>query len=96
MMITLLDKHNKNVAINVAHIMTIYEDPIIHTRVVIEMIDKSQITIPHMTVEEIVAKINVENNIDKLGKMTDAICNRIQHLEEQMVAGLQYVGRSCH
>lgn len=92
MMITLLNSSNKPIAINTANILTIYEDPI-HTGVFIEMVDKTQIIIPHMTVEEIVAKINVTPDI---GKMTEALCKRLAHMEEQMVAGLQYVGRSCH
>lgn len=93
--ITLLNISNKPIAINTANILTIYEDPI-HNGVVIEMIDKSQIIIPHMSIEEITSKINLETNVSDLGKMTDAICQRIQHLEDAMAAGLQYVGRSCH
>ena len=93
--ITLLNISNKPIAINTANILTIYEDPI-HNGIIIELIDKSQLIIPHMTIEEVVAKINVTTNVSDIGKMTDALCQRIQHLEEQMVAGLQYIGRSCH
>lgn len=93
--ITLLNISNEPIAINTANILTIYEDPI-HNGVVIELIDKSQIIIPHTTIEEITAKINQDTNVSDLGKMTDALCQRIQHLEDAMAAGLQYIGRSCH
>ena len=92
-MITLLDRNNNQIAINTDNILTIY--PIKDIRgIIIEMIDKSQIIIPHMSIEEVTAKINQETNVDKIGQMTTAICDRISHLEDAMAAGLQYVGRS--
>lgn len=93
--ITLLNISNEPIAINTANILTIYEDSI-HNGVVIELIDKSHIIIPHTTIEEITAKINQDTNVSDLGKMTNALCQRIQHLEDEMAAGLQYIGRSCH
>lgn len=92
-MITLLDRNNNQIAINTDNILTIFPNPL-NDGVIIEMIDKSQIIIPHMSIEEVTAKINQETNIDKVGKMTDAICQRIQHLEDSMAAGLQYIGRT--
>jgi hypothetical protein len=94
-MITLLDRNNCPIAINSGNILTIFPNPL-NDGVIIEMIDKSQIIIPHMTIEEVVAKINQNTNVDKIGQMTTAICDRISHLEDAMAAGLQYVGRSCH
>ena len=94
-MITLLGRDNKPVAVNTANILTIFEDPM-HDGIIIGLIDKSQLIIPHMTIEEVVAKINVTTNVSDIGKMTDALCQRIQHLEDAMAAGLQYIGRSCH
>lgn len=94
-MITLLDKNNNQIAVNSGNILTIFPNPL-NEGVIIEMIDKSQIIIPHMSIEEITAKINQDTNVSDLGKMTDALCQRIQHLEDSMAAGLQYIGRSVH
>lgn len=94
-MITLLDRNNNQIAINSGNILTIFQNPL-NDGVIIEMIDKSQIIIPHMSIEEITAKINQDTNVSDLGKMTDALCARIQHLEDSMAAGLQYIGRSVH
>lgn len=91
--ITLLGANNRPVAINSDHILTINEDPLHEGGSIIDMINGKSIMIP-MTIEEVVTKINSETS--DLGKMCDALCKRIQHLEEQMVSGLQYVGRSCH
>lgn len=52
--------------------------------------EESEELIPDMTVEEFLVKCQQEDQ----GAMCNAICDRISHLEEQMVAGLQYVGRS--
>lgn len=93
--ITVLNEYDAPVVINVSQISTIFEDHL-HEGVIIELIDKSQIIVPHTKIYEIAAKLNLETNVSDLGKMTDALCKRIQHLEEQMTAGLQYVGRSCH
>ena len=92
--ITLLNEYNEPVVINTGMITTIVEDPV-HDGVIIKMIDKSEITIPLTKLHEITAKLNLETKSD-LGKMTDALCQRISHLEERMEAGLQYVGRSVH
>ena len=94
-MITLLDRNNNQIAVNSGNILTIFPNPL-NDGVIIEMIDKSQIIIPHMTIEEVVAKINQNTNVDKIGQMTTAICDRISHLEDAMAAGMQYIGRSCH
>lgn len=94
-MITLLDQNNNQIAINSENILTIFPNPL-NDGVIIELINGSQIIIPHTSIEEVCAKINQETNIDKLGHMTSAICDRIQHLEDSMAAGLQYIGRSCH
>lgn len=94
-MITLLDRNNNQIAVNSGNILTIFQNPL-NDGVIIEMIDKSQIIIPHMSIEEITAKINQDTNVSDLGKMTDALCQRIQHLEDSMAAGLQYIGRSVH
>jgi hypothetical protein len=94
-MITLLDRNNNQIAVNSGNILTIFPNPL-NDGVIIEMIDKSQIIIPHMSIEEITAKINQDTNVSDLGKMTTAICDRISHLEDAMASGLQYVGRSCH
>ena len=97
MMITLLDTNNKPVAINSDHILTITNDPLHEDGTIINMINGKSIMIPHMSIEEITAKINKDtNNRSDLSKMTDALCGRIQHLEERVEAGLQYIGRSCH
>jgi hypothetical protein len=95
-MITLIGENNKIVAINSDNILTINPDPMHDNAIIIKMIDGSSIKIPYMTIEEVVAKINTESNIDKLGQMTIAICDRISHLEDAMASGLRYVGRSCH
>lgn len=95
-MITLLGRDNKPVAINSDHILSINMDPLHDGGIVIDLIYGISIPIPHTSIEEVCAKINLETKASNLTKMTDALCQRIQHLEEQMVAGLQYVGRSCH
>lgn len=95
-MITLLGLNNKQVAINSDHILTINTDPLHDGGIVIDLINGTSIQIPHTSIEEITAKINLETNIDKLGQMTTAICDKISHLEDAIAAGLQYVGRSCH
>lgn len=93
--ITVLNEYDAPVVINTSLISTIFEDHL-HEGVIIELIDKSQIIVPHTKIYEITAKLNLESNITSdLTKMTDALCKRIQHLEEQMTAGLQYVGKSC-
>lgn len=94
-MITLLNSSNKPIAINTDKILTIYEDPLHEGGIIIDLITGGSIAIPHTSIEEVCAKIN-QTNISNLTKMTDALCQRIQHLEEQMVAGLQYVGGRCH
>lgn len=96
MMITLLGTNNKLLAINTDNILTINPDPMHDDGIIINMIDGSSIIIPHMSIEEITAKINQDTNVSDLGKMTDALCARIQHLEDSMGAGLQYIGRSVH
>ena len=95
-MITLLDKTNRPVAINSDHILTIEIDPLHEEGIIINLINGDSIAIPHTSIEEVTAKINVENNIDKISKMATAICDRISHLEDAVAAGLQYVGRSCN
>lgn len=96
MMISLLDKNNRQVAINSDHILTINADPLHERGIIINMINGDSIAIPHTSIEEVTAKINVENNIDKIGQMATAICDRISHLEDSMAAGMQYIGRSCN
>lgn len=96
MMITLLGANNKIVAINSGNILTVNPDPLHDDSTIINMIDGSSIKIPFTTVEEITAKINQTTNVSDLGKMTDALCQRIQHLEDAMAAGMQYIGRSVH
>lgn len=96
MFITLLGCNNKPVAINSDHILTINTDPLHDGGILIDLINRTSIPIPHMSIEEVVAKINVTTNVSDLGKMTTAICDRIQHLEDAMAAGLRYVGKSCH
>ena len=93
--ITVLDQCNKPVVINPGMITTIIEDSL-HEGVIINLFDKSQIIVPHTTIYEITAKLNLESAQSDLSKMTDALCQRISHLEERMEAGLQYVGRSVH
>ena len=56
----------------------------------------SEELIPDMTVEEFLVKTKAGETSADFGKMTDALCARIQHLEDAMVAGLQYIGRSCN
>lgn len=92
--VTLLNEYNEPVAVNTELVSTIVEDPV-HDGVIIRMTDKSEIIIPLTKIHEVVAKLNLETKSD-LGKMTDALCQRISHLEERMEAGLQYVGRSVH
>ena len=96
MMITLLGTNNKLLAINTDNIITINPDPMHDDGIIINMIDGSSIKIPYTTIEEVVAKINQDRNVSDLGKMTDSICQRIQHLEDAMAAGMQYIGRSVH
>lgn len=62
----------------------------------INLINGTSIVIPHTSIEEVTAKINQDRNVSDLGKMTDAICQRIQHLEDAMAAGMQYIGKSVH
>lgn len=50
--------------------------------------------IPNMGVDEFLAKSG-EGHED-FCKMTDAVVNSIQHLENAMSAGMQYIGRSSH
>ena len=95
-MITLLGINNKPVAINSDHILTINTDPLHDGGIMIDLINGTSISIPHTSIEEVCAKINLETNVSDLGKMTTAICDRIQHLEDSMAAGLQYIGRSVH
>ena len=95
-MITLIGTDNKLVAINIQQILTINVNPLHDDGIIINLINGSSISIPYTTIEEVTAKINQEINVDKIGQMTTAICDRIQHLEDAMASGLQYVGRSCH
>lgn len=88
-MITLLGINNRQVAINSDHILTINVDPLHDGGIIINLINGTSIPVPHTSIEEVTAKIN-------LGQMTTAICDRIQHLEDAMAAGLRYVGKSCH
>lgn len=94
--ITLLGFNNKPVAINSGHILTINTDPLHDGGIVINLINGTSIAVPHTSIEEVCAKINLETNVSDLSKMTDALCDRIQHLEDALAAGLQYIGRSCH
>ena len=96
MMITLLGLNNRPVAINSDHILTINMDPLHDGGIVIDLINGTSIPIPYTTIEEVVAKINQDRNVSDLGKMTDSICQRIQHLEDAMAAGMQYIGKSVH
>lgn len=96
MMITLLGINNKLLAINSEQILTINADPMHDDGIIIDLINGTSIPIPYTTIEEVVAKINTASNIDKLGQMTTAICDRISHLEDAMAAGMQYIGRSVH
>ena len=96
MMITLLGTNNRPVAINSDHIINISENPLHEGEILINLINGTSVPIPHMSIEEVVAKINVTTNVSDIGKCFDALCQRIQHLEDAMAAGLQYVGKSCH
>jgi uncharacterized protein YlzI (FlbEa/FlbD family) len=96
MFIKLLGINNKMVAINTQNIMTINPDPMHDDGIIIDLINGTSIPIPYTTIEEVVAKINTASNIDKLGQMTTAICDRISHMEDAMAAGMQYIGRSVH
>lgn len=96
MFIKLLGINNKMLAINSDNIMTINPDPLHGDGIIINLINGTAIPIPCTTIEEVTAKINAASNIDKLGQMTTAICDRISHLEDAMAAGMQYIGRSCH
>jgi uncharacterized protein YlzI (FlbEa/FlbD family) len=96
MFIKLLGINNKCVAINSDHIITINEDPLHEGGIMINLINGTSIVIPHTSIEEVTAKINQDRNVSDLGKMTDSICQRIQHLEDAMAAGMQYIGKSVH
>lgn len=96
MMIALLGYNNKPIAINSDHILTINMDPLHEGGIMINLINGTSILIPHTSIEEVTAKINKSTNIDKIGQMTDAICQRISHLEDAMAAGMQYIGKSVH
>lgn len=92
MLIKLMNLQNDMILVNPDHIAKVrpYKDGI-----VIRFTDgESDELIPYMTVEEFLVK--TKETSSEFGKMTDAICQRIQHLEDAMAAGLQYVGRSCH
>ncbi len=92
MLIKLMNLHNDIILVNPDHIVKVrpYKDGI-----VIRFTDgESEELIPGMTVEEFLVKSR-ESSSD-FGKMTDALCDRIQHLEDAMAAGLRYVGKSCH
>ena len=96
MFIKLLGINNKCVAINSDHIITINPDPLHDDGIIINLINGTAMPIPCTTIEEVTAKINQDRNVSDLGKMTDSICQRIQHLEDALAAGMQYIGRSCH
>lgn len=96
MFIKLLGVNNKMVAINSDNIMTINTDPLHDDGIIINLINGTSIVIPHTSIEEVTAKINQDRNVSDLGKMTDSICQRIQHLEDAMAAGMQYIGKSVH
>ena len=92
MLIKLMNIHNDMILVNPDHIVKVkpYKDGII-----IRFTDgESEELISGMTVEEFLVKTRETSN--DLGKMTDALCQRIQHLEDALASGLQYVGRSCH
>jgi hypothetical protein len=92
MLIKLVNLQNDMILINTDHIIKVipYKDGI-----VIRFTDgESEELIPYITIEEFLVKTR-ETSSD-LGKMTDALCSRIQHLEDAMAAGLQYIGKSCH
>ena len=92
MLIKLMNNANQLVLVNPDDISTVrpYGEGII-----IRFTDgESKEIIPDITIEEFLVKTRETSN--DLGKMAAAICERIQHLEDAMAAGLQYVGRSCN
>lgn len=92
MLIKLMNERNEMILVNPDYITRVhpYNDGIL-----IRFADgESKEIIPYITIEEFLVKTRETSN--DFGKMTDAICQRIQHLEDAMAAGLQYVGRSCH
>lgn len=92
MLIKLMNLSNDMILVNPDHIVKVrpYKDGI-----VIRFGDgESEELIPGMTVEEFLVKTRETSS--EFGKITDTLCQRIQHLEDAMAAGLQYIGRSCH
>ena len=92
MLIKVMNMNNDMILVNTDHIVKVrpYKDGII-----IRLTnDESEERIPDMTVEEFLVKTRETSN--DFSKMATAICDRIQHLEDAMASGLQYVGRSCN
>jgi hypothetical protein len=91
-MLKLMNIHNDMILVNPDHIIKVRP---YNNGIVIRFTNgESEELIPGMTVEEFLVKSR-ETSSD-LGKMTDALCSRIQHLEDVIASGLQYVGKSCH
>lgn len=92
MLVKLMNIHNDLILVNTDQITTVRPYP---SGIIIRFSNgEAEELIPDMSVEEFLVKTR-ETSSD-FGKMTDALCKRIQHLEERIESGLQYVGRSCH
>lgn len=92
MLVKLLNIHNDMILVNPDQITTVR--PYVKGITIRFANGEAEELIPDMSVEEFLVKTR-ETSSD-ISKMTDALCQRIQHLEERMEAGLQYVGRSVH
>ena len=91
MLVKLMNLQNDTILVNTDHITTVRPYP---SGIIIRFSNgEAEELIPDMSVEEFLMKTR-ETSSD-FGKMTNAICDRIQHLEDAMAAGLQYVGKSC-
>ena len=92
MLVKLMNLQNDTILVNTDNITTVRPYP---SGIIIRFSNgEAEELIPDMSVDEFLAKTS-ENSSD-LSKMCDALCKRIQHLEERIEAGLQYVGRSVH
>ena len=92
MLIKLMNIHNDLILVNTDQITTVR--PYVQGIIIRFSNGEAEELIPDMSVEEFLVKTR-ETSSD-FGKMADAICKRISHLEDALVVGLQYIGKSCH
>lgn len=95
MLVKVINRHGDAILVNPDHIIKITPYHIQgENGIIIRFTNgEAEEMVPNKEVEKFLAETRESH--EDLCKMTDAICTRIQHLEEAMAAGLRYVGKSC-